>query len=192
MNPGSHVTLSMTTSDKGRFKSDFQISGSALTSTGLAGRPLHQAIFSDFAFWHLVGVTSQDLRLFTTQKMDRSYTRREISRKIPPGNAVPGVNGTRSGNVKKTRRARPLPPNVNARNLSIEKQRREAMNKQFLVRGLACVFRVHLRLQRLIKNVSTCRRWPAWSRLSRLHHGSTKSSLLTRRSNTYRNSATYA
>lgn len=105
--------------------------------------------------------------------MDHSYTRREISRKIPSGTSAPGISGTRSGIVKKTRRARPLPPNVNARNLSIEKQRREAMNKQFLVRacadslhrrwpGLACTPRLlHLRLQRLIKNVSTVRRWPA-------------------------------
>lgn len=64
--------------------------------------------------------------------MERSYTRREISRKIPPVTAVPPASGTRSGNIRKTRRARPLPPNVNARNLSIEKQRREAMNKQLL------------------------------------------------------------
>lgn len=69
--------------------------------------------------------------------MERSYTRSEISRKIPSVTAVPPVSGTRSGNVRKTRRARPLPPNVNARNLSIEKQRREAMNKKLLVRASA-------------------------------------------------------
>lgn len=69
--------------------------------------------------------------------MERSYTRKEISRKIPSATAVPSVSGTRTGNVKKTRRARPLPPSVNARNLSIEKQRREAMNEQFLVRACA-------------------------------------------------------
>lgn len=72
--------------------------------------------------------------------MERSYTRREISRKIPSVAAVPSASGTQSGNVKKSRRARPLPPNVNARNLSIEKQRREAMNKQLLVRACARLF----------------------------------------------------
>lgn len=156
------MTLSTTTSDKGRFKSGFQISRSALTSTGLAGRPLYkQSSVTSPSSIVVVGVTFQGLRLFTERKMDRSYTRREISRKIPSGNAVPEVNGTRSGSVKKTRRARPLPPNVNARNLSIEKQRREAMNKQFLVCGLACTPHMHLCLQRLIKNVHACRRWPA-------------------------------
>lgn len=69
--------------------------------------------------------------------MERSYTRREISRRIPSVATVPSVSGTQNGNVKKSRRARPLPPNVNARNLSIEKQRREAMNKQLLVRACA-------------------------------------------------------
>lgn len=79
--------------------------------------------------------------------MEHSYTRREISRKIPSATAVSASTDTRSGNVKKTRRARPS-PNANARNLSIEKQRREAMNKQLLemarlVPSLACAPRLN-------------------------------------------------
>lgn len=43
-----------------------------------------------------------------------------------------------SGGVKKSRprrkgRPRPLPPDVMARNLAIEKQRREALNENFVV-----------------------------------------------------------
>jgi len=40
---------------------------------------------------------------------------------------------TRSGNAKRPIRQRPLPPDVNTRNLAIEKQRREALNENFLV-----------------------------------------------------------
>ena len=44
----------------------------------------------------------------------------------------------KKGRVKKTR-SRPLPPNVAARNLAIEKQRREALNDTFLVTLHPCV-----------------------------------------------------
>lgn len=40
------------------------------------------------------------------------------------------------GRNRKSSRLRPLPPEVNARNLAIEKQRREALNEKFLVRVL--------------------------------------------------------
>lgn len=55
-----------------------------------------------------------------------------------PSNANGDGNGNTSPNnaartAKKTTRARPLPPNVMARNLAIEKQRREALNEDFLV-----------------------------------------------------------
>lgn len=40
---------------------------------------------------------------------------------------------TRSGSAKKPLRQRPLPPDVNTRNLAIEKKRREVMNENFLV-----------------------------------------------------------
>lgn len=41
-------------------------------------------------------------------------------------------NGSRANN-KRSARQRPLPPNVVARNLAIEKQRREALNEDFRV-----------------------------------------------------------
>ena len=42
-------------------------------------------------------------------------------------------SSAKSGNAKKQTRQRPLPPNVTARNLAIEIQRREALNEDFLV-----------------------------------------------------------
>ena len=42
-------------------------------------------------------------------------------------------SSTKSGNAKRQTRQRPLPPNVTARNLAIEKHRREALNEDFLV-----------------------------------------------------------
>lgn len=58
------------------------------------------------------------LNIFKIQKMTESASKREYKR---------DANGKRVG------RPRPLPAHVNARNLAIEKQRRQSLNEKFLV-----------------------------------------------------------
>lgn len=79
-------------------------------------RPNQHEIFSEAHSKNLI---------FELEKMVESEPKREYKR---------DANGKRVG------RPRPLPAHVNARNLAIEKQRRQSLNEKFLVRLHDCMF----------------------------------------------------